>query len=128
MRENEPVADTPDFSLLMHEIKLWLQHSGPFKNRWFSDGKISVYLRRSERKFNPEMQRVPVVDLANVTVEQELRSRGVFKSFIEAFERSVDRPIFVENVLNSRFQRFWIARGYQPDAYHEFCYWGPPVR
>lgn len=128
MRENEPVADTPDFSLLLDEIKLWL--SSPLNNRWFSDGKISVYVRKSSRKYERarEAPLVAVIDLANIVVEAELQGQGLFKAFIEQFERSVDRPIYVENVLNSRFQRFWIARGYQPDAYHEFCYWGPPVR
>lgn len=109
-------------SALVAEIVRWL-NAEDSRNHWFTDGEVTVYVRKAKRRPGIGEPFVDCLDLANVVVEHQ--GQGNFTHFILELERTCPRPIFVENVLNTRFRGFWERRGYYQDPYKEDCFWSP---
>jgi hypothetical protein len=52
-------------------------------------------------------------------VDRDHRGQGIFTEFLERVEFVVlgdDRPVFIENVMERRFQEFFLRRGYEPST------------
>ena len=93
------------------------------RNAWVHLEKMRVYVRaRSTRYINKKI--VSTFDVATVEVEAPYRGQGVFTRFLEKIEADLDLPIYVENVLDPRFQNFFRKRkGYKelPSQFLEDC-------
>ena len=77
---------------------------------------LAVYVRFCTRYFHPVFGET--LDLASLKTRPEsARGKGLLKAWLtDVLEPFVDEhgmTIYVENVMEERFQRFWLARGYE---------------
>jgi hypothetical protein len=73
------------------------------RNEWLMTGQLSVYVRKGHHIVNRHMYLF--IDLANITVIEEMRSCGLFKQTFELFKSSCGKTyqgVYVESVLNPR--------------------------
>lgn len=85
---------------------------------WLELEGLQVYVRYGrcvQRMWNKALVRT--LELANIEVRRDLRGRGVFTQWLETeAEPAADQlgiHLFVESVLEPRFQAFWERRGYR---------------
>lgn len=72
---------------------------------WINERNISVYIRRSKRVIGGQL--CDCLDLANVSVDEHMQGKGIFSRFLVKFEkeaRKLNRIVYLENVLEQRFQ------------------------
>jgi hypothetical protein len=86
------------------------------RNSWLSLPHMQVYVRRGHHLIDRRPK--SVFDIANVTVAEGMRGRGVFTEFLN--DLFVILPgqvegIFVESILNERFFKYLIKRGFGKD-------------
>lgn len=84
--------------------------AGKANNAWIDVGHVHVYVRRGLHMI--EAEATDTFDVANVEVQEDLRGRGMFTTFIVNLEvllrselllsRSNIQVLYVENVLNHR--------------------------
>jgi hypothetical protein len=79
------------------------------RNTWLEYPRIKVYVRRSTRVILGCS--FPFVDLATVDVPPQHQGNGIFTTFLEHVEKSVEN-LYIENVMDVRFQRFFEGRNY----------------
>lgn len=83
------------------------------RNAWVELDKMRVYVRKGSMRYINK-KAVTTFDVATVEVDAAHRGQGVFTRFLESLEESLDSPIYVENVLEKRFQDFFRKRkGYK---------------
>lgn len=110
IREGHPLRDKH----LNEYFNRSLGKTNPVTNEWLKFNGMQVYVRLSSRYINKESDlRERVLDLASIDVRQ--RGKGKFTAFLkraeaEAFRRGLS--VFVENVFEERFQRFFEKQGY----------------
>lgn len=85
--------------------------------KWFTNEYITVYLRNSNRRTMKygNLVVMPHIDVANVEVTDTMRHVGVWTEFretVEAMADELNRPIYVENVLNRHLRESLIRHGY----------------
>jgi hypothetical protein len=92
------------------------------RNEWITVDGISIYVRNANRLLSIGGGYVPTLDLASISIED--KGQGIFTSILEALETSSGKTLFVENVLEDRFQEFFKKRSgwYVVNSYME----GPP--
>ena len=78
---------------------------------WIDSPELKVYLRRAKRFINGNKE--ITLEIANVSVYN--RGQKTFTQFLEMVERMSPWTIYVENVLEERFQLFFQKRNYQRD-------------
>lgn len=100
---------------LTQEIQMFILNEERWtnRNRWFEISKLKVYMRRGTHYIDEKF--VQCIDVASVEVEEDVRGEGRFTHFLEDLEAFLDkeRPdllIYVENVLEARFQDFFKRR------------------
>ena len=76
---------------------------------WLQSPKMQVYVRKSNRLY-PNMTRT--LDIASIEVEGEHRGQGIFTAFLSEAEQ-MGVPIYIENVLQPDFRKFFENRGYK---------------
>lgn len=75
-------------------------------------GWDTLYVRLTRRLVDGVYYQ-PVLDLANLVVVEELRGTGVFTKTVEKIRKTwPDLHIYVENVLEPRFDRHLTKEGY----------------
>lgn len=86
---------------------------------------VTAYIRVTKRYVEGKV--VNTIDLANLKVEPPRKQgEGVFTAFLvhmEAEAKRLDRVVFVENVLEDRFQEFFRKRGYAETDTIPPCFW-----
>jgi hypothetical protein len=73
---------------------------------WINEEHICVYVRRSKRFIDGQLK--DCLDLANVSVDEEERGKGIFSKFLIHFEKeavNLNRTVYLENVLEKRLQK-----------------------
>ena len=88
-------------------------------------GGVHLYLRAT-RRFEPNSNSFhDTLDLASVDVEE--RGRGAFSRFLVQLLKELRRSLYVENVMEDRFQAYWERLGAVPDRRHDPpSYWLHP--
>jgi GNAT superfamily N-acetyltransferase len=82
-------------------------------NIWIREHSINVYVRKSVRLIGTETY--PMLDIGSVEVEEEERGKGIFTAFLSRFEKEakkLGRGVYIESILNPRFQKFLLTKGY----------------
>jgi hypothetical protein len=96
---------------MIEQILKFLEQEYP-RNAWLRSGPFQLYVRRGVHLLDKMRD---TLDLANMEIEEAYRGLGTFTQFIDSLEE-IQLPnvevIFVENVLQPRFQAFWARRGY----------------
>lgn len=77
-------------------------------NEWLETDTIRVYVRHSERFLNGTL--VKTIDIANVIVNVEYQSTGIFRDFILYCESLGN--VYVEQVLSKNLETMLIKHGY----------------
>ncbi len=96
------------------------------KVQWLNGDDMNVYVRVSIRGRYPGSPPYRALDIATVSVYD--KGQGKFTRFLEEAERINPYPIlYIENVLERRFQHFFENRGYTrkeigegPPCYYKF--------
>ncbi len=99
---------------LVEQLQEFIKDSSTWNNnrKWIEDDHMKVYVRRGQRHlpardFSPKPQRV-------TTLEDE-QGQGLFKAFLaEAIKHNPWDALYVENVLSSRFESFFVRSGFLP--------------
>jgi hypothetical protein len=111
----------------MEEFEGWLKQRvetgrtfGLQSSQYFVDGPLRTYMRFTRRHYEGKPREVLV--MANVSVDEEFRGRGLFKAFILNCERLANlhkKGFMVENVNNLMLQFSLVNHGYvkQGDDY-----------
>lgn len=73
-------------------------------------GFLRVYVRNARRTLPPMRALVQVLDIGTVEVDPPIQQQGLFTRFLEHLESAIDRPIFIENVLNPHLVSFLTRR------------------
>jgi N-acetylglutamate synthase-like GNAT family acetyltransferase len=86
--------------------------SRELRSLWVVEGSLKIYFRAGyARRLGDHTARV--LDLASIEVSEGSRGQGLFTAALEEIEAA--RPLeglLIENVLDKRFQEFFIKRGY----------------
>lgn len=80
------------------------------RNAWLREPRLSVYVRRGIHMIEHEGYRT--LDIASIEVDDGFRGQGIFTDFLGRAE-AVGVPVFIENVMDLRFQEFFRNRGYK---------------
>lgn len=73
---------------------------------------MEIYIRKTFRPYGDKF--IQCLDLANIQVHPKYQGQGVFTSYLEEVER--EKPldaVYIENVIDPVFQRFFDKRGYE---------------
>ena len=93
--------------------------NGPYSSAWVEDETLECYIRYTERYLASHDQRSSSLDIANITVQEHLRSQGVFKGFVQLVNGICSKHgiqfMYVESVLEPRLadhlrRNGWIER------------------
>jgi hypothetical protein len=90
------------------------------RNEWLTAEGISIYVRNANRILSSGGSYASTLDLANITIEE--RGQGTFTQILGILENMDGKTLFVENVLEDRFQKFFERReGWHKLSYVEGC-------
>lgn len=96
----------PDFAAFLQAA----QRSLYGKVGWIREGNLSVYVRYGSVLVGSNL--IPeVVTIANVTCSRKSQGKGEFTRFLHSVEEKA-KGVFIENVLEPRFARFFERKGY----------------
>jgi hypothetical protein len=87
--------------------------SPKIRSTWIYERDIQVYVRRSNRHIDGNL--VSCLDIASVEVNEDRRGQGMFKAFLNRFEKAaalMNREVFVESILEPRLLQFLLKRNY----------------
>jgi GNAT superfamily N-acetyltransferase len=100
--------------VMKRDIMTFLIHTrgGSFpRNRWFESPEMQVYLR------GHNLGNVWTVDVANITVREELRGQGIFSKFLSWLEKTAVQlgysRVKIENILNKELEQSCILFSYK---------------
>ena len=92
------------------------------KNQWVTNDVGAIYVRRAWR---PQIQKEDMLDIASVEIDSSYRGYGVFTRILGRLEKK-GIPLFIENVLDSRFRDFFRKRNYQEYTNnYDVCFFRP---
>ena len=86
------------------------------RNVWICERNVSVYVRKSIRMLDRTTTATPCLDIGSVEVHENRRGQGVFKAFLDRFEKEakkLNRAVFVESIVEARLVKFLTSRGYK---------------
>ena len=93
------------------QLTEWHTSHKQFNRGWISPKGLAVYVRYTRHYINGVV--VDTIDLANINATQQ--GKGVFTAFLKKVEeiaKCQSRVVYIENVLERRFQEFFERRGY----------------
>jgi hypothetical protein len=93
------------------------------RNGWLQYGTLHVYVRKSRRRIEGESLQ-PCLDIA--TAECKTPGQGGFSNFLaHAIALCPFEYIYIENVLEERFQQFFLKHGFIRDQHHpsDYCFY-----
>jgi N-acetylglutamate synthase-like GNAT family acetyltransferase len=94
--------------------------SGQLRSLWVVEGSLKIYFRAGYARRLGD-QTVKVLDIASVEVLESSRGQGLFTAALDKIEALRPREgLFVESVLDKRFQDFFTRRGYLT-AFEDCC-------
>lgn len=101
------------------------------RNQWIEHPNIRIYVRKAVRHLPGIPHVLNVLDIANVSVIEEMQRKGTFKDWLtEAEEVAVQYEmgaIYIESVLNPILLEFLGKRGYRETgarecpSFYRFC-------
>lgn len=94
---------------LFSEYPDWRMHRMNI-NPWLRGDYAEAYVRLGSHRILNNIQ-YRTFDLANVSVDPEFRGQKVLTNLL-AFLETKGLPLFIENVIDPRFQDFFERRGY----------------
>lgn len=94
------------------------------RNAWLENDIIRIYVRISNRKLGNHRLR-EVIDVANISIDDEYRGKGICTEVFAMIERCVlpDTHIFVENVLSPTLLGILKRRGYKTSRRYSMKRW-----
>lgn len=100
--------------------------SSPDTRTWVKVPHGKVYLRKGRRYINGRFR--PTFEIATIEFREESRGQGGWKTFIRQVQEHDLRDfdvIFVENVLNPRFEEWfkkhrWTRFSEEPPCYYKY--------
>lgn len=81
--------------------------ASPNRNQWLATPQMEVYVRKGMHMVNRHMYFF--IDLASMTVKEEMQSQGLFKQTLELFKQlcgTTYQGVYLENVLNPRLAQY----------------------
>ncbi len=79
-------------------------------NAWLYDDLMNLYVRKSRRHVDGEAY--DALDIASIVVYK--KGQGTFTAFLTEIEQACPYPvIYIENVLEMRFRKFLLGKGYK---------------
>ena len=72
------------------------------------EDKIKIYVRKTQRLIGEDL--CIVIDIASIEVNESIRGKKIFKTFIENLELQCEYSIYIESVVNERFSKFFRDR------------------
>lgn len=92
------------------------------RNEWLIDNYTQLYIRVSHRMIGqPGNQLTKMIDIANIEVMPQHRSRGIFTN-IRLHVESFNLPVYIESVLNDKLAAHLLTVGYSVSPYDNSCY------
>jgi len=86
-----------NYSDIFREFDRFLKSD--IRNVYIEDAYMIMYVRKSKRSINRQLY--DFIDIANISIERDMRDKGVFTNFIsELLNRYPDFNILVENIFN----------------------------
>lgn len=85
----------------------------PNARAWLSDANIDVYIRVGKHVLDGAL--TSTIDIGNLAVNKHRRGAGHFTAFLGHLEtlcNTKKRVLYMENVMDPRFQAFFEKRGY----------------
>jgi len=85
------------------------------RNMWIQERDIDVYVRKSIRMLDRSTTATPCLDIGSVEVHEDRRGQGVFKAFLDRFEKEakkLNRAVYIESIMEARLVKFLKSRGY----------------
>lgn len=93
----------------------------PDRNKWLATPQMEVYVRKAMHMVNRHMY--SFIDLAAITVKEEMRSQGLFKQTLELFKElcsgTAYQGVYIESVLNPRLALYLVELTKTEPA----CHW-----
>jgi hypothetical protein len=80
------------------------------RNSYIRENHMEVYVRKSTRLIKGEW--IQFIDVANVTVEWDFRSKGIFTGFLKSLIFDYEFNIYVESILNPIVERICLNLGF----------------
>ena len=98
--------------------------------KWLNVGFGKIYVRKSQRIFSigRNWEMCPAFDVATIEVMNSKRGKGRFTSWLSTVEKFCDElnlPVYIENVGEERFRKFFEKQGYL-SSHTWACYYKPP--
>ena len=97
-------------SNILDQVDEFMKNSS--RNLWLQDDILSIYVRRSLRKFDGELQRC--FDVSNIhQINPKYAGQGYFRKFMEKVEQ-FGYPVYVESISlsNTHLLRILTKNGY----------------
>lgn len=103
--------------------------ASPAKNQWVSTSQMDVYVRKGNHMVSRHMYLF--IDLACMTVKEEMQSQGLFKQTLELFKQlcgTTYQGVYMESVLNPRLAQYLRELTEAETGYHwseetQCCSW-----
>jgi predicted acetyltransferase len=71
---------------------------------------MQIYVRKSKRYINGIL--IECIDIANVSVDDEMRGQGIFTRFLERLINEYDFNIYIESIINPSVERIGTKLGF----------------
>jgi len=99
------------FSFIDEAIKSKRQFNS---RQWFENDQIKLYIRYTPQRYINGLT-ISTIDIASVSTNPDVQGQGIFTHYLSSIEYKYPTiPIFVESILNKKFKKWLIKRGYQP--------------
>ncbi len=72
---------------------------------WDEEASMTAYLRQGNRYIPALQKSVPIIDLANLDMDESERGKGKFSRFLRKLIAATDHSIYVENVMGGDPER-----------------------
>ena len=100
------------------------------KSKWFEDNQMKAYVRYNQfmpfKLNNGQIEYKTVLTVANVTVFEEHRGKGIYGRFLQQLETISDNidAIIIENVSDyENHEQIYTSRGYKMADFNEGSPW-----
>jgi len=94
-------------------------------NAWLQLSVGKVYLRKAFHQLGVQRELNKTLDIANICIDEDKRGKGYFTELLDAIYSiacKYNMSLYIENVLDKRFQSFFLKKGFMP-AYHDLCFY-----
>lgn len=82
--------------------------------QWCENDQIKMYIRYTPQRYINGLH-ISTIDIASISVNPDMQGQGILTHYLSEIENKYPQiPIFVESILNKKFKKWLIKRGYQP--------------